>query len=640
MTNIRIPENELPIRDLAAGDYVRVVSEAGKSCRVPKYNFARSSDVSELDGKIDDTKTELEGEIDAINGIYYGYSATSESAQVKVVTSSDFVLETGKYIVVSFSQRNTYDGTVKLNINDTGAYDVQRGVTGFSYETPYVPIMYLFRVDRQANKYVYRLVGPAYKTASTTEPGYMSTADKAKLDGIEPQANKTVVDDALSDTSENPVQNKVITGEIDDLKDDLNSKADIIISSASGSIAHFEDGANYDAVDVVAYLEPVQSGTGDPSPTNVRPITGHTGVDVVRAGKNILDESVFANYGGVLQSDGTWYLSNLNLIYGKSVWSNPNKYTGSVAITLTRKTTASASSIRFRINYTDGTYTRIGYEAATGGTDTYTVVTSANKTVESVVGDYGSNYASYVNMQIEISTTASSYEEYNGTTYPITFPSEAGTVYGGYVDVTQGKLVVDRAIAIFDGTETYTNNYFPTVVCNKTFTKGDASGGSFVNSHLPSLNAACNYTNSTKQTFQFGKADEYWGVSSADELKTIFAQQYANGTPVAICYPLATPIEYDLTPTAIELLKGVNNVWNDGNGDTDVTYKADTKLYIEQLTKPTEDDMTANTAIASGKFFMVGNRLFLSTTTIASGDTINPGTNCTEMSLADALNTL
>lgn len=40
--------------------------------------------------------------------------------------------------------------------------------------------------------------------------GAMSSNDKTKLDGIASGANKTVVDDALSSASANPVQNKVI----------------------------------------------------------------------------------------------------------------------------------------------------------------------------------------------------------------------------------------------------------------------------------------------------------------------------------------------------------------------------------------------------------------------------------------------
>ena len=46
--------------------------------------------------------------------------------------------------------------------------------------------------------------------ATTTANGMMSAADKTKLDGIATGANKTVVDSAMSATSTNPVQNKVI----------------------------------------------------------------------------------------------------------------------------------------------------------------------------------------------------------------------------------------------------------------------------------------------------------------------------------------------------------------------------------------------------------------------------------------------
>ncbi len=47
--------------------------------------------------------------------------------------------------------------------------------------------------------------------ATTTSNGLMSSADKVKLNGIEEGATKTDVDTALSSTSSNPVQNKVVT---------------------------------------------------------------------------------------------------------------------------------------------------------------------------------------------------------------------------------------------------------------------------------------------------------------------------------------------------------------------------------------------------------------------------------------------
>ena len=51
--------------------------------------------------------------------------------------------------------------------------------------------------------------------ATTSTNGLMSSADKVKLDGVEDGATKTIVDDAMSDTSTNPVQNKVVMKYID-----------------------------------------------------------------------------------------------------------------------------------------------------------------------------------------------------------------------------------------------------------------------------------------------------------------------------------------------------------------------------------------------------------------------------------------
>lgn len=50
--------------------------------------------------------------------------------------------------------------------------------------------------------------------ASTSTAGLMSASDKTKLDGIATGANKTIVDSALSSTSTNPVQNKVVNSEL------------------------------------------------------------------------------------------------------------------------------------------------------------------------------------------------------------------------------------------------------------------------------------------------------------------------------------------------------------------------------------------------------------------------------------------
>lgn len=64
--------------------------------------------------------------------------------------------------------------------------------------------------------------------ATTNTNGLMSAEDKSKLNGIAIGANKTIVDTTLSDSSTNPVQNKVIKTELDKKADNtaLDAKAD------------------------------------------------------------------------------------------------------------------------------------------------------------------------------------------------------------------------------------------------------------------------------------------------------------------------------------------------------------------------------------------------------------------------------
>ena len=71
------------------------------------------------------------------------------------------------------------------------------------------------------------LDGKADTNAATqTSSGLMAAADKVKLDGISAGANKTIVDSAMSEASSNPVQNKVV-------KQYIDSKA---FNGGSGSI--------------------------------------------------------------------------------------------------------------------------------------------------------------------------------------------------------------------------------------------------------------------------------------------------------------------------------------------------------------------------------------------------------------------
>lgn len=90
-------------------------------------------------------------------------------------------------------------------------------------------------------------------TASTTAHGFMSAADKTKLNSVEDGANKTVVDAALDADSTNPVQNKAV-------KTALDGKASTAVATASANglmskddktkLDGVEEGANKTTVDV------------------------------------------------------------------------------------------------------------------------------------------------------------------------------------------------------------------------------------------------------------------------------------------------------------------------------------------------------------------------------------------------------
>lgn len=72
--------------------------------------------------------------------------------------------------------------------------------------------------------------------------GFMSIADKAKLDDIEDGATRTIVDDSLSASSTNPVQNKIIS-------EALNKKAntDVATTSTNGLMSN-DDKAKIDYI--------------------------------------------------------------------------------------------------------------------------------------------------------------------------------------------------------------------------------------------------------------------------------------------------------------------------------------------------------------------------------------------------------
>lgn len=424
--------------------------------------------------------------------------------------------------------------------------------------------------------------------------------------------------------------------------------------TAQGNPASFDDGAdNIPVKDLKVSIVPHQAGSGDPSPDNVRPITGMTEVEVERTGKNLLP---------VTTTNET-----------KNGITITNLLDGTIKVTGTA--TALTQFYVYQGFAPNGTFILNGCPTG-GSTTTFDLRTdNANDTGANVI-DFGSG-ATVVrtNMQTNMSILATirngyacpssglifrpmirlasdtdaTFEPYHT---PQTVTTDLGrTVYGGTLDVTTGVLTVDKVMLSPSELQTLGNYgvdnkplyYFDLDIYIKEYGNFGMNpaykllSNKYISITVPDqVNMPNN--NIRTQNYNTGTANRIYirddRFASLEEANADLALH-----PLQIVAVLATPQTYQLTPQEVLSVLGTNHISTDADS-VDVVYRADIALYIENLTKPGDDDMVANNAITSGKFFMVNNRLFLSTASIAKGATITPGTNATELSLSDALNSL
>ena len=93
----------------------------------------------------------------------------------------------------------------------------------------------------------YAHLNHTHAAATASAPGFMSAADKSKLDNIAAGANKTTVDAALSTTSTNPVQNNVVKAALDGKSDSSHTHA-----AATTSVAGFMSTTDKSKLDGIA----------------------------------------------------------------------------------------------------------------------------------------------------------------------------------------------------------------------------------------------------------------------------------------------------------------------------------------------------------------------------------------------------
>lgn len=358
---------------------------------------------------------------------------------------------------------------------------------------------------------------------------------------------------------------------------------------------------------VKAKWEPVQEGSGTPSPENIRPIKGRDSVTVERCGKNLLKNKGNKTINGIEWTFDDQGLISIKGTIGQNLsdyffWGgtveNAEAFTTHVDLVLSSNYITNNPNCIFGARTDAGLLQNGGkleHVSIPSGTRIYGVFMRVlNATV-----DYSRIYA-----QLELGTTApTTYTPYIGQTNTLTLPE---TVYGGEVDAVTGEgQKVWKSVAL-DGTEnwrtwgvnknntnvtgffTYDINDYSNdasdinkILCStmsneeKCIWGGKNMGVGLAGSGSSKYLIYCVTTNTLPDT-----TDDKKAIAS---FKTFLANLYAAGTPVQVAYKLATQTPFTATGAQpLPALAGANTVLTDADSAT-VTGRADPIKRITDL---------------------------------------------------------
>lgn len=159
-------------------------------------------------------------------------------------------------------------------------------------------------------------------------------------------------------------------------------------------------------------------------------------------------------------------------------------------------------------------------------------------------------------------------KDVNNITTNINWTDNIGTVYGGYVDAINGDIVADMAIKTFDGSETWNIATVSSKTAYQTRRPADIASGAVFTSNIITRVASLSGTVPNNVGYFGGTYLNVYALSLS--LEEWIAMLTA--TPLQIVYKLVEPIHYQLTPQQILTLKGINNVYSDTNGQTEIKY--------------------------------------------------------------------
>ncbi|MEE0951306.1 MAG: hypothetical protein U0L62_03735 [Paludibacteraceae bacterium] len=166
--------------------------------------------------------------------------------------------------------------------------------------------------------------------------------------------------------------------------------------------------------------------------------------------------------------------------------------------------------------------------------------------------------------QLELGSTATAYEPYQGSTYTT---SLGQTVYGGTLDMVSGVLTVDKAMVTLDGSETWNVNSATSGLYYTTIANLKDNGLAISNAFEQTTVAGANMANGQFKLVAPNLVNIKTEHTTVTDWKT-----WLSSNNVQLCYELATPQTYTLTPQQIKTLVGTNNVWASSGDIVNITF--------------------------------------------------------------------
>lgn len=182
-----------------------------------------------------------------------------------------------------------------------------------------------------------------------------------------------------------------------------------------------------------------------------------------------------------------------------------------------------------------------------------------------------------------ISSISNLTVDVNGSTFTFALGQ---TVYGGYFDVTTGKLIITHKLgSLAIGATSWHEDpnragvfygSLPTTYGRRN--GSDITACSCFNATNPSATTTQDLYISGKPSYSgssiFFRNSAWTGKTSA-EINTLLTSE-------EFVYELATPIESTLTAQALTALIGLNTISSNGNGEISVTYTESVKHYLDK----------------------------------------------------------